>query len=39
MEGRGWVREPDSMSQPAMGGADEWGKALLYFQGGDLGSI
>src|SRR5271157_3166378 len=29
----------DSMSQPAMGGADERGKAVLYFQVGGLGGV
>src|ERR1039458_2507648 len=39
MERRGCVREPDSMSQPARGGAKERGQAIRYFQGGNLGSV
>src|SRR5579872_5586107 len=39
MERRGCVMEPNSMSQPAMGGADEGGKAVLYFQVGGLGGV
>src|SRR6516225_8685720 len=32
MERRCCVREPNSMSQPAMGGADEEGKAAPHFR-------
>ena len=39
MERRGGVVEPNSMSQPAMGGADECGKAVVYCQVGGLGGV
>ena len=37
MERRGGGVEPDAMSQPAMGGADEGGTAVWYFQVRPLG--
>lgn len=39
MERRGGVVESHSRSQPVMGGADECGKVVWYFQARSLGSV